>query len=52
MLEDPKVRAEFLATLEDPVFAGSADMRLDLFYRKHPLYDAQKDFYPVLRLVE
>ena len=52
MLEAPKVRAEFLAKLEDPVFAGSADMRLDFFYRMHPSYDAQEDFYPVLRLVE
>lgn len=52
MMKDPGVRAEFLSKLEDPGFAASASKRLDFFYRKHASYDAQRDVYPVLRVVE
>jgi hypothetical protein len=52
MLRDPKVREEFNKKLEDDLFANSPEQRLDFFYRKHPSYDAQKDVYPVMRLLE
>jgi hypothetical protein len=47
---DPAVKAEFehkLAT--DAAFAGSAQARLEFFYRRHPAWDERYQLYPVLR---
>lgn len=52
LARDAALRAEFERRLrEDAAFRGSAEARLDFFYRRSPYWDARKDVYPVLRLV-
>ncbi len=47
--KDPAVRAELEAQLGDPSFAKDPQARFELFYRRHPSYDAAYRVYPVLR---
>ena len=50
LARDPALRAEFEAKLrDDAAFAGSAEARLDFFYRRHSAWDARYNLYPVLR---
>ena len=47
---DAKLQAEFDAKLADPVFAGSANARLNFFYERTPYFDQNYLRYPVARL--
>jgi murein tripeptide amidase MpaA len=48
---DPALRAEFERRLrEDATFAGSAQARLDFFYRRHSAWDERFGLYPVYRV--
>jgi hypothetical protein len=50
MAADPKLRAEFQATLKaDPTFAADPDARLAWFYRRTPYLDDRWLLYPVGR---
>ncbi len=53
MLErDPKLRAEFEARLKtDAAFAASPAARRQFFYERSPYWDADKDRYPILRVM-
>ncbi|MDQ3269746.1 MAG: M14 family metallopeptidase [Pseudomonadota bacterium] len=47
---DPELRRTFEQRIEDdPEFAGSAQARLDFFYRRHSAWDEAFNLYPVLR---
>jgi hypothetical protein len=48
---DPDLKADFERRLRDaPAFAGSAEARLDYFYRRHSAWDTRFNLYPVYRL--
>ena len=47
---DAKLQAEFDAKLADPIFAGSADARLNFFYERTGYFDQNYLRYPVARL--
>ena len=47
---DPSLRAEFEARLADPAFAGSAEARLDFFYKRHPAWDERVNLVPIYRV--
>jgi murein tripeptide amidase MpaA len=50
LARDPKLQAEFEANLADPLFAGSAQARLNFFYTRLPNYDVNYLRYPVAKL--
>jgi hypothetical protein len=52
MAKDPRLKAEFEKKVaSDPVFAGSAEARLEFFYERSPWYAANRvGLYPVGRL--
>ncbi|MHC9085307.1 M14 family zinc carboxypeptidase [Luteimonas sp. RIT-PG2_3] len=48
---DPDLKIDFERRLrDDPAFAGSAEARLDYFYRRHSAWDTRFNLYPVYRL--
>jgi hypothetical protein len=52
LARDPKLRAEFEARLKsDAKFAASQSERLRFFYSRSPYADAEKDVYPVVRVI-
>jgi len=47
MEEDPSLRGEFEAALQDAAFAGDPGRRLEFFYRRSPWWDDTAGLYPV-----
>jgi hypothetical protein len=53
MLDDPAVRQEWEAAVAgDAGLAGSAEARLEWFYRRHASWDERKDLVPVYRVAK
>ncbi|MBX7223697.1 MAG: M14 family metallopeptidase [Blastocatellia bacterium] len=49
---DPQLKAEFEEKLKnDPKFAANPNERLQFLYRRSPYFEADKDVYPVVRVV-
>jgi hypothetical protein len=49
--KDAAAKAAFEKRLaEDPAFAADPKKRLEIFYKRHPSYDARKDMVPVYRV--
>ena len=53
LAKDPALRKEFESSIaNDPPFAGSAQRRLQFFYRRSPYWDQQLNLYPVGRIID
>jgi len=53
LVNDPDLKREFEYNLEnDEKFKDDPRARLDFFYERSPYVDKQKNFYPILRVVE